>query len=237
MKKNNPFVSEKEISRQDSAAKAYPSPPQSASPRQDRFSPRQQALGAFDNAPPAPPPKDGAHTSTLPLRRGGSLKERYPGDRSHRPLDAIKQERKAADRAPHLRKHHQIRPDPVDKLDPLGPYHHEGPFDATYYARNTSYVNSPLEALAGSNEEAIKATPRERIIDSVHRHRPLDGVATYAPGEVDETGQTYDYEPGENMMIHGNPEGGAYKRWPGMVSNPEMMLLVYRVLTFSLAIP
>jgi len=134
----------------------------------------------------------------------------------------IKQEDKLANRAPHLRKKHQIRPDIVDSLDQVtSPYHHEGPFDATYLARNTSWKSSPLEAVAASNEEALKATPREKIIDAVERHRPLDGVAAYPPGEVDRNGQVYRYEPGENLMIEGNPEGGAYKRYPGIQYHPD----------------
>lgn len=213
----NPFVSENEVSPRAS----YPSPPQSSSPRQDRFSPRQEAFAPYKDNPKSPksPTINVAGSSSAPgRRRGDSLPERYPGDKSHRPLDTIKRDEKVAHRAPHLRKHHQIRPDTIDQLDVVGGnYHHEGPFDATYMARNTSYISSPLEALARSNEEALKATPREKIVDSVERHRPLDGVAIYPPGEVDRNGQVYNYEPGENLMIDLNPEGGAYKRWPGVV--------------------
>ena len=56
----------------------------------------------------------------------------------------------------------------------------------------------------------------------MRRHRPLDGVAAYPPGSVDRlTGQRYDYEQGENMMIDNNPEGGAYKRYPGLQYHPD----------------
>jgi hypothetical protein len=59
-------------------------------------------------------------------------------------------------------------------------------------------------------------------MDSLRGHRPLDGVAAYPPGSVDRlTGQRYDYEQGENMMIDNNPEGGAYKRYPGLEYHPD----------------
>jgi len=148
-------------------------------------------------------------------RRGNSLEERYAGDQTHRPLDMLKKDQKAAHRAPHLRRRHHIGVDVIDDLDNVGgKYHHEGPFDATYYTRNTSFNSSPLEALAWSNEEALKATPKERVLDSIRGHRPLDGVATYPPGMTDEQGKKYSYQEGGNMMIE---DGGNYKRWPGVV--------------------
>lgn len=216
----NPFINKSEISRRVSdtgSRNTYPSPPPSASPRQDKFAHRNETFGEYDRSRLSPT------TGDAPGRpRGSSLGERFPGDKSHRPLETLTKESKKAYRAPHLRKHHHIRPDTIDSLDVVGhPYHHEGPFDATYYARNTSFRNSPLEAVAASNEEALKATPREKIIDAVERHRPLDGVASYAPGEVDRNGHMYRYEQGENMMIDGNPEGGAYKRWPGVQYHPD----------------
>lgn len=127
----------------------------------------------------------------------------------------IKRETKLADRAPHLRKKHMIGPDTIDKLDRTGgSYHHDGPYDATLLARNTSIPSSPLEAVAVSNREALKATPRENIIDSIQKHRPLDGVAMKPPGIPDREGRVYNYEEGTDLMIE---EGGNYKRWPGVV--------------------
>lgn len=119
------------------------------------------------------------------------------------------------------RKHH-IRPDTIDTLDNsgLGAYHHGGPYDATLYARNNT-SNSPLAALKDSNAEALKATPKEKIIDSVRHHRPLDGVAAYAPGDYDRNGRLYTYEEGDNMMTESQPGGGAYKRWPGVQYHPD----------------
>ena len=59
-------------------------------------------------------------------------------------------------------------------------------------------------------------------MDSLRGHRPLDGVAAYPPGAIDRlTGQRYDYEQGDNMMIDVNPEGGAYKRYPGLEYHPD----------------
>ena len=98
-----------------------------------------------------------------------------------------------------------------------GAYHHDGPYDATLLARNMSFTSSPVEAVAASNEEALKATPREKIVDSVQKHRPLDGVAIVPPGVTDREGRVYHYEEGTDMMIE---DGGNYKRWPGVVSTP-----------------
>lgn len=111
----------------------------------------------------------------------------------------------------------RVKPDTIDKLDGNlygGPYHHEGPFDAACRERNRSSKYSPIDALKHSNEEVLKATPREKIIDSLTKHRPLDGVAYYPPGTVDWTGHMYDYEEGNNMMTE---DRGNFKRWPGEV--------------------
>ncbi|KAI9877584.1 MAG: hypothetical protein M1830_003513 [Pleopsidium flavum] len=152
-------------------------------------------------------------------RRGNSLTSRFPGDQSHRPLDMLKHNAKLANRAPHLRKKHLPGPDTIDSLDTIGgSYHHEGPFDATLLARNTSSPISPVQAVRASNIEALKATPREKIQDSVERHRPLDGVAIVPPGMLDRYGRTYKYEEGTDMMIE---DGGNYKRWPGVKYLPE----------------
>lgn len=98
----------------------------------------------------------------------------------------IKRDTKLANRAPHLRKKNHVGPDAIDSLDNIGPgaYHHEGPYDATLLARNTSSAFSPVEAVRASNEEALKATPKEKIQDSIEKHRPLDGVAIVPPGKA-----------------------------------------------------
>jgi hypothetical protein len=142
---------------------------------------------------------------------------------SHRPLDQLAREKAIADKSRHVTKKHHIQPDTIDNLAILGPgaYHHSGPYDATLLARNNTR-DSPLAALKDSNEETLKATPHENIMDSVRGHRPLDGVAAYPPGSIDRlTGHKYEYEAGENMMIDGNPGGGAYKRYPGIEYHPD----------------
>ncbi|MCJ1225572.1 hypothetical protein MMC12_002221 [Toensbergia leucococca] len=220
--KSGPSAHVRQLSK--SNRNGYPSPPASVSPRQDQFSHRREAFPpAYDGANSQRRSLDQASsdmiTSTNGRRRVSSLTSRFPGDQSHRPLDIIKRDAKLANRAPHLRKNHTVGPDTIDSLDNVvGAYHHEGPFDATLLARNTSLLNSPVEAVSGTNEEALKATPREKIIDSLERHRPLDGVAVVPPGMTDQAGRTYNYREGANMMIE---DGGNYKRWPGVKYLPE----------------
>ena len=193
----------------DTYTEALPTPPLSASPRRAQFEPGPHRQEAFGH-------KRGTRS------RGSSLGERFPGDMSGEPLESIRKDYKTAYRAPHLRKNHQIRPDTIDSLDTVGGgYHHEGPFDATLYTRNTAYRSSPVAAVAESNIEALKATPRDKIVDSVRGHRPLDGVASTPPGQMDRNGQTYNYREGENMMIEHGPDGGAYKRYPGVQYHPD----------------
>ena len=226
--KSGPSAHVRQLSK--SNRNGYPSPPASVSPRQDQFSHRREAFPpAYDGANSQRRSLDQASsdmiTSTNGRRRVSSLTSRFPGDQSHRPLDIIKRDAKLANRAPHLRKNHTVGPDTIDSLDNVvGAYHHEGPFDATLLARNTSLLNSPVEAVSGTNEEALKATPREKIIDSLERHRPLDGVAVVPPGMTDQAGRTYNYREGANMMIE---DGGNYKRWPGVVS-PHLRYPIYR---------
>lgn len=93
-------------------------------------------------------------------------------------------------------------------------YHHEGPYDAVYPECNVCRDHSPLEAVKDSNEEALRATPLHKIIDSVANHRPLDGVAFYPPGTTDPEGQTYNYTESNNVM---SVTEGNFQRTPGMV--------------------
>lgn len=225
LSKNNPYhkksmssTSTSEIKRSASlhsnaSGAVYSSPPSAFSPS-TKFSPqsprspshRQEAFGENKTG----------------RRRGSSLTERFPGDSSVRPLDILTKEKHVADRSRHATRKHHIQPDTIDNLDNTGDtaWHHGGPYDAALFARNNS-TNSPLAALADSNAEALKATPKEKIIDSVQRHRPLDGVAVYPPGGVDRMGNVYDYQEGDNMMIEGGPVGSAYKRWPGVQYHPD----------------
>lgn len=149
--------------------------------------------------------------------RSGSLRERYPGDKSHRPLDTLRKDEKVAYRAPHLRKKNFQGADIIDRLDAAGfaRYHHEGPYDAASIARNKHVKYPPIEAVRESNEEALRATPRENIVDAVTKHRPLEGVANIPPGIPDRFGRVLDYEEGADLQ---REPGGDYKRWSGVVS-------------------
>ena len=148
--------------------------------------------------------------------RGSSLGTRFPGDESNRPLDIIRRESKKANRAPHLRKQQHIGVDQIDRLDSVGTsnYHHGSAYDAASLARNRNPRDSPIFALSSSNQEALRATPHDKIVDSLQRRRPLDGVAMTPPGVPGPDGQVLDYEEGTDMMIE---NGGNYKRWPGIV--------------------
>jgi hypothetical protein len=148
------------------------------------------------------------------LSKRHSLQARYEGDQSAQPLEVLKREARLAHRSPHLQKKHLPGPDTIDWLDESGAlYHHEGPYDATLSARNTCLASSPVEAVKASNEEALKATPGEKIRDALERHRPLDGVADVPSGARDFLGRRMEYEEGSDLMI----EDGNYKRWPGVV--------------------
>jgi len=188
---------------------------------------RDEAFGGYTDRPSnsganAPPAYDAvAGSSSEPgRRRGSSLRERYPGDSSHKPLDIIRKDSKKANRSHHLKKHSIQGPDMIDRLDPaLGghAYHHEGPYDAASFARNRDPKTAPVAALKTTNEEALKATPRENVRDALERHKPLDGTAIVPPGQPDQLGRTYNYEEGTDMMRESvNTEPG-YNRWPGKV--------------------
>ncbi|KAJ5591860.1 uncharacterized protein N7459_002229 [Penicillium hispanicum] len=112
-----------------------------------------------------------------------------------------------------------VNPDIIDRLDDVTAYsyHHEGPYDAVYPERNRVSHHSPLEAVRESNEEALRATPRDKIVDCLNSHRPLDGTAFFPPGTTDRNGQTYDYEEGFNMMS----DSGNFMRLPGLKFTDE----------------
>ncbi|KAI4119112.1 MAG: hypothetical protein LQ345_000921 [Seirophora villosa] len=206
-----------------------PSPPSSASPQRDRFPkppPSQTSTHnrrSSDQASTQVPTSTGGQSSSIAptnrVRRTSSLSARYQGDRSHRPLEMIARDQKLAHRSPHLRKQQHIGADSIDKLDIIGGgYHHGGPFDAASLARNQQYKNSPIEAVAGTNAEALRATPQEKILDAVRKHRPIDGVAVVPPGQADREGRLYNYREGTDLMIE---DGGNYKRWDGVKYLPE----------------
>jgi hypothetical protein len=193
-----------EISRKPVSSQ-IPSPPNSGKlpPKDSPY--RVEAFSAYDNGRP----KSGEYEHRT-RSRGNSMNQT--------PLESARYDVKVAHRSPHLKKKHIPGADLIDRLDvgPDGtPFHHEGPFDAALFARNTSKKTSPLEAVRDSNREALRATPRENIRDSLERHKPLDGVAVVPPGEQDQMGRTYRYREGDNMETS---FGGDYKRVPGVVS-------------------
>ncbi|KAF6844199.1 hypothetical protein CMUS01_01349 [Colletotrichum musicola] len=158
------------------------------------------------------------HNGQGGLQRSGSLSQRYPGDMSHRPLDVLKREQRAADRAPHLRtRKNGPMTDTIDSLDTIGGvYHHGGPYDATLASRNRNKMYAPVEAVKESNMEALRATPREYIQDSLEKHVPLQGTGTIPAGARDMRGHVMDYEEGADLMREPDAKGGAYKRWEGI---------------------
>ncbi|KAK4174759.1 hypothetical protein QBC36DRAFT_242620 [Triangularia setosa] len=202
------------ITRQPSSKMSNQFPPSTTFPSTTRN--RSSSL----NHPPPPAPSD----ESFPIRRGNSLrlKDRYPGDQSHRPLAMLSSSHRAANR--HVRptsSHKRPFADPIDQLDqssPFSTYHHSGPYDPTLIPFNTNKKYSPLEAVKSSNDEAIKATPVEFVKDSLTKHVPLQGTAVVPPGERDiMTGRRMgEYEEGADLMREPSAGGGAYKRWPGV---------------------
>lgn len=151
-------------------------------------------------------------------RRRLSLAEKHAGDLSVRPLAAAKKDHETADKHGH-RCRRRTCSDLIDSLDLSGPgvYHHDGPFDAVLASRNVYKKYSPLEAVKHSNREALRATPREYIWDSLAKHNPLQGTGTIAPGKSDMTGRIMRYTEGVDLMRDPDAPGGPYKRWPGIV--------------------
>lgn len=210
----------------------------SGSPRSDKFPRyREEALGGLNDSPPPRRSNDGARPPTYDdvttgRRRGSSLKERYPGDMSNKPLDIIRRDSRKAARAPHLRKNHIPGADVIDRLDPTInkiPYHHEGPYDAALLARNTDVKYSPVAALKDSNEEALKATAGENVRDALEKHKPLDGVAIVPPGVPDQFGRVRHYEEGTNERLTGG--GGDYKKYDGIVRTLIQNSILSKLLT------
>jgi hypothetical protein len=107
----------------------------------------------------------------------------------------------------------------VDSIDilgctaPLGPFHIDGPYEATLLARNLDPRTSPVAALRESNAEALRATPRACIMDSLINHVPLQGTATIPSGCRDENGVVMHYEESTDMMHEDRTDGGPLRRW------------------------
>ncbi|KAM3440571.1 hypothetical protein MY4824_002019 [Beauveria thailandica] len=154
-----------------------------------------------------------------PSRPPGTLTQRFPGDMSHRPLDMIRRETRAADRR-HRKRFSEA--DTIDLLDTIGPtYHHDGPYDATLASRNVNPRYAPVEAVRDSNMAALRATPREFIQDALIHHRPLQGTATIPSGGVDASGNVLVYEEGADLMREPDAPGGAYRRYDFIDYHPD----------------
>ncbi|OAA80944.1 Pal1 cell morphology [Akanthomyces lecanii RCEF 1005] len=152
-------------------------------------------------------------------RPPGALIQRFPGDMTHRPLDMIRRETRAADRR-HRKRFSEA--DTIDLLDNVGPtYHHDGPYDATLASRNMNKMYSPVEAVKDSNMAALRATPDEFIQDSLIHHRPLQGTGTIPSGGVDARGNRLSYEEGADLMREPDAPGGAYRRYPDVRYHPD----------------
>ena len=137
---------------------------------------------------------------------------------SHRPLDTIRRENKVANRASKHRRGPSL-PDTIDALDTIGGgYHHDGPYEATLASRNVNPKYAPVNAVRDSNMEAIRATPREYVEDSLNHHVPLQGTSIIPNGSEDFSGNVMNYNEGADLMREPDAPGGAYKRWDGIVS-------------------
>ncbi|EXA46544.1 hypothetical protein FOPG_12637 [Fusarium oxysporum f. sp. conglutinans race 2 54008] len=229
---SNPFSDAAAARRQSSAPSVTVSPPDSPpGPSDTRRDPFSSSVNRSASAR-VPPPRNRPQVShsrsfsasNCGVSRQRSLIQRYPGDMSHRPLDILRKEARAADRAPHLRRKQMPMADTIDALDTIGGmYHHGGPYDATLASRNRNKMYSPVAAVEDSNREALRATPRENIQDALLKKMPLQGTADIPSGERDISGNTIDYEEGADLMREPDAVGGAYKRWDGIVSDISMM--------------
>jgi hypothetical protein len=98
-------------------------------------------------------------------------------------------------------------------------YHHGGPYDATLRSRNLDPRTSPVAAVQESNMEALRATPREYVMDSLRHHVPLQGTSTIPSGEYDYRGSRMSYEEGADLMREPDAPGGPYKRYADTVTS------------------
>lgn len=106
---------------------------------------------------------------------------------------------------------------PADTIDSLdgsffgdGTYHHEGPYDATLASRQVPGY-APIDAVKYTNAQALAATPRANIMDSLARKVPLQGIGMVPPGVIGPGGQIFDYEEEDIQRSQGR-----LGRWPGV---------------------
>ncbi|KAF4965130.1 hypothetical protein FZEAL_10800 [Fusarium zealandicum] len=227
---SNPFSDTASVRREPSPKFLSPSGSPTAGPSESRRYPPSTSVNRSSSARvphssrarPQPSHNRSFSANNCEISHKASLIQRFPGDMSHRPLDIIKKETRAANRAPHLRRKLMPQTDTIDALDTIGgTYHHGGPYDATLASRNRNKFYSPVAAVQDTNSEAIRATPREYLIDSLKRHTPLHGTATIPSGAQDFRGNIIEYEEGADLMREPDAVGGAYKRWEGIKYLPE----------------
>ncbi|KAJ2965922.1 hypothetical protein NQ176_g10389 [Zarea fungicola] len=138
---------------------------------------------------------------------------------THRPLAMLTHNTRVADRR-HRKRFSEA--DIIDRLDTIGPiYHHGGPYDATLASRNMNKMYSPVEAVRDSNMAALRATPREFIMDSLIHHYPLQGTSTIPSGGFDGSGNVMNYQEGADLMREPDAAGGAYKRYDFLEYHPD----------------
>jgi len=103
-------------------------------------------------------------------------------------------------------------PDPIDRLGAIGgAYHHDGPFEATLFARQ-QVRHAPIAAVKHTNAAALAATPKASIQDSLEGHYPLQGTAMFRPGEGG-VGMYEEYDV--------NVRDGKWGRWDHMYYRDE----------------
>lgn len=205
------------------ASRHHPHHPHNSSTPRDRRSSMGSSVGSnnpyarFMTSSPSYYSRRSTSESLPPAWRS-DLPQQHPAE-PRRKRDSHSSHRRSFHHEPSHYKRNSliVKPDLIDQLDNVTAYsyHHEGPYDAARPERNRVSSLSPLEAVKESNEEALRATPRDKIVDCLHSHRPLDGTAFFAPGTTDRNGQVYDYEEGSNMMN----EYGNFMRLPGKVSS------------------
>ncbi|KAF7554517.1 hypothetical protein G7Z17_g2820 [Cylindrodendrum hubeiense] len=225
---SNPFSNAAESSKSISPPRSPPRSPPNAAHNSRRYPPntavtRSSSARVPQLAPPAHPRHHRSRsTGNCDLSRNPSINQRFPGDMTHRPLEILRKEARAADRAPHLRRKNIPHTDTIDALDTIGgTYHHGGPFDAALSSRNRQQKYSPAAAVHDSNMEAIRATPREYMEDALRKNRPLQGTAIIPNGQEDFRGNIMNYEEGADLMREPDAEGGAYRRYEGIAYHPD----------------
>ncbi|KAH7001197.1 hypothetical protein EDB80DRAFT_721729 [Ilyonectria destructans] len=225
---SNPFSTASESSKSISPPRSPPRSPPNAARNSRRYPPntavtRSSSARVAQLAPPSNPRHHRSFsTGNCDLSRSSSISQRFPGDMTHRPLEILRKEARAADRSPHLRRKNIPQTDIIDSLDTIGgTYHHGGPFDAALASRNRNKKYSPAAAVHDSNMEAIRATPREYLEDALRKNRPLQGTAVIPNGMEDFSGNIMQYEEGADLMREPDAAGGAYRRYEGVVYHPD----------------